>query len=35
MTGDLVLITTLPDPVKLDTEGFILAIADELKKQLA
>ncbi|MCH4083535.1 MAG: NADP-dependent isocitrate dehydrogenase [Olsenella sp.] len=35
MTGDLARITTLPNPQKLDTEEFILAIADELKRELA
>ena len=32
MTGDLALITTLPDVVKLDTEEFILAVRDNLDK---
>ncbi len=35
MTGDLARITTLPNPVKLNTEEFILAIADELRGELA
>ena len=35
MTGDLALITTLPDVTKLDTEAFILAIAENLAKKLA
>ncbi len=35
MTGDLVAITTLPDPKKLGTEEFIAAIADELAKRCA
>ncbi len=35
MTGDLVAITTLPDPQKLGTEEFIAAIADELAKRCA
>ena len=35
MTGDLALITTLPNVEKLDTEGFILAIRDKLEKKLA
>ena len=30
MTGDLARITSLPDPVTLGTEEFILAVADEL-----
>ncbi len=30
MTGDLALITTLPNPVKLSTRDFILAIAKRL-----
>lgn len=34
MTGDLALITTLPDVEKLDTEGFILAIRETLDKKL-
>ena len=34
MTGDLALITTLPNVEKLDTEGFILAIRDKLEKKL-
>ncbi|MGN0056586.1 MAG: NADP-dependent isocitrate dehydrogenase [Atopobiaceae bacterium] len=33
MTGDLARITTLPNPVKLNTEDFILAIADQLKNE--
>ncbi len=32
MTGDLALITTLANPVKLSTRDFILAIAEELRK---
>ena len=32
MTGDLALITTLPNPVKLGSEEFLDAIAEELKK---
>ena len=35
MTGDLALITTLPDVTKLDTEAFILAVAENLAKKLA
>lgn len=35
MTGDLARITTLPNPQQLDTEEFILAIADRLQKELA
>ena len=35
MTGDLARITTLPNPHQLDTEEFILAIADRLQKELA
>ena len=35
MTGDLARITTLPNPQQLDTEEFILAIADCLRKELA
>ncbi len=31
MTGDLALITTLPNPQKLSTRDFILAIAEELR----
>ena len=34
MTGDLALITTLPDPVKLGSEEFLDAIAEELVKNL-
>lgn len=34
MTGDLALITTLPNVEKLDTEGFILAIRGKLEKKL-
>ena len=30
MTGDLALITTLPNPVKLSTRDFILAVAKRL-----
>ncbi|MBE5841367.1 MAG: NADP-dependent isocitrate dehydrogenase [Butyrivibrio sp.] len=32
MTGDLALITTLPDPVKLGSEEFLDAIAEEFNK---
>ena len=32
MTGDLVRITTLPNPTTLDTEEFILAIAERLRR---
>ena len=35
MTGDLARITTLPNPQQLDTEEFIIAIADRLAKELA
>ena len=35
MTGDLALITTIPDPEVLDSEGFIKAIRAELEKRLA
>ena len=35
MTGDLARITKLPDPVTLDTKGFILAIRQELEQELA
>ena len=31
MTGDLALITSLKDPVVLDSEGFIKAIRQELE----
>ena len=34
MTGDLALITTLPNVEKLGTEEFILAIRDTLEKKL-
>ena len=34
MTGDLAGIATLPKVQVLDTEGFILAIRDELEKSL-
>ena len=34
MTGDLALITTLPNAQKLETEEFILAVRDTLKKKL-
>ena len=34
MTGDLALITTLPDPVKLNSKDFILAIRENLEKEL-
>lgn len=34
MTGDLASITTLPNPVKLDTEEFIAAIAETLHKRM-
>lgn len=34
MTGDLALITSLPNPVKLGSEEFLDAIADEYKKSL-
>ncbi len=32
MTGDLARITTLPDPVTLNTHDFILAVAEQLEK---
>ena len=32
MTGDLARITTLPNPTTLDTEAFILAIAERLRR---
>lgn len=32
MTGDLALITTLENPVKLNTREFIEAIAEELRR---
>ena len=32
MTKDLALITTLPNPTVLNSEGFIKAIAEKLKK---
>ncbi len=35
MTGDLAAITSLPNPVTLNSEEFIKAIAEELKAQLA
>ena len=35
MTGDLALITTLPEVTKLDTEGFILAVKETLERKLA
>ena len=35
MTGDLARITKLPNPVTLDTKGFILAIREELEHELA
>jgi len=34
MTGDLALITTLPNVEKLDTEGFIHAIRERLETKL-
>ena len=34
MTGDLVRMTTIENPVKLNTEEFILAVAEELKSLL-
>ena len=34
MTGDLALITTLPNPVKLNSKDFILAIRENLEKEL-
>jgi isocitrate dehydrogenase len=34
MTGDLALITTLPNPVKLDSEEFIKAIRETLEAML-
>ena len=34
MTGDLALITSLPDPEVLDSESFIKAIREELEKEL-
>ena len=34
MTGDLALITTLPNPTKLNSKDFILAIKENLEKEL-
>lgn len=34
MTGDLALITTLPNPTKLNSRDFILAIRENLEKEL-
>ena len=34
MTKDLALITTIPNPVVLNSEGFIKAIREELEKML-
>ncbi|MBQ6259410.1 MAG: NADP-dependent isocitrate dehydrogenase, partial [Lachnospiraceae bacterium] len=34
MTGDLTLITSIKDPVKLSTEAFIKAVADKLSSLL-
>ncbi|MDD6551046.1 MAG: NADP-dependent isocitrate dehydrogenase [Lachnospiraceae bacterium] len=34
MTGDLALITTLPNPTKLNSKDFILAIRENLQKEL-
>ena len=34
MTGDLARITSIPDPIKLNTEDFILAVADQLRSEL-
>ena len=34
MTGDLALITTLPNPIKLNSKDFILAIRENLEKEL-
>ena len=34
MTGDLARITTLPDPVTLNSEDFIKAIRSTLEKNL-
>ena len=34
MTGDLALITTLPNPTKLSSKDFILAIRENLEKEL-
>ena len=34
MTGDLALITNLPNPVKLGSEEFLDAIAEEYKKNI-
>ena len=34
MTGDLARITTIPSPIKLNTEDFILAVADQLRSEL-
>ena len=34
MTGDLALITSLPNPVKLNSKDFILAIRENLEKDL-
>lgn len=34
MTGDLALITTLPNPTKLNSKDFILAIRENLEKEL-
>ena len=35
MTKDLALITSIPDPTPLSSEGFILAIREALEKKLA
>ena len=34
MTGDLALITTIPDVEKLGTEEFILAVKENLDKKM-
>ena len=34
MTGDLARITNLPDPVQLDSEAFILAVAENLREKI-
>lgn len=34
MTGDLALITTLPNPIKLNSKDFIIAIRENLEKEL-
>lgn len=34
MTGDLARITSIPSPIRLNTEDFILAVADQLRSEL-